>query len=372
MKMKHLLHTKNVSLVVILSLCLLPSCAVWDWVKEKLGMGKPVAEKVEPQSGSSGTHNTTDVLVTMGGKPIITVESFQQEKQELFESNPRLKAMLAFMDEKQLDRNLIDGLTHQAIVDKYVIDSKIDQSKEYQQELERMSKSIRHMLNAKFFGQGIKVAVSDSEVKDFYEENKDTIPELMLSKGGIKTDALMFGQEAAAKEFMQKVQAHRGDMQKAAKEAGMADKVKAFNLVNEQSIGIDPALRDKIVALKSVPTVELFKIDDKAFWVVSASKKEESRYIPFNAEVQAGLKQTLEKEKHSDLIKNEIERLKDEYKVVIDEDFFKAEEENAQQDEQNDALAGPMNTASNDAKKNQESGAHGQVAKQTPKAIAQA
>jgi N-acetyl-anhydromuramyl-L-alanine amidase AmpD len=46
----------------------------------------------------------------------------------------------------------------------------------------------------------------------------------------------------------------KNDITRAAKEAGLASNIKDFKLVNEQSIGIETELRDKIVAIKTFPS----------------------------------------------------------------------------------------------------------------------
>jgi hypothetical protein len=42
-----------------------------------------------------------------------------------------------------------------------------------------------------------------SEIKKFYDENKDVVPNLLVSRGGIETRALSFTNEKAAKDLCQ-------------------------------------------------------------------------------------------------------------------------------------------------------------------------
>jgi hypothetical protein len=331
MKMKCIYDNSTLQCIFLLSLlCLLPGCAILDWFKEKFGGAKSPNAQVVPQQTNNHqavmATQAENVLVTMNGKPVITTEILKSEKEELMESNPQLRSIMAFIDAKQLDRNLVEGLTSQAIVDRFIAEHNINTTKEYQQELERAIKSIKQMLNAKFFSQHFDVSVSDSDVRNFYEQNKQSMPNLIISRGGIKTTGVKFEQESVAKDFLTKAQS-TGNLPDAATKANMpADHIKDFNVVNEQSIGIDTALRDKIITLKQVPTIELIKIDDNTFWVVHASEKEEPKYQPFE-QVQNNLKMILEKEKRTEMFEQEINRLKDKYNVVIREDYFKADEQ---------------------------------------------
>ncbi len=329
MKTKQVINKNSAGFLAIALLMLLPSCALLDWVKDKLGMDKPT-EQVQPiaQERAAAVTMPSDgsqVLVWMDNKPLITQESLETEKRELIESNPQLKAMIGMMDPKQLDRNLADGLTNRAIVSKYIIDNRIDQKVEYVKEYNRMLQSVKDMLNTKYFTEAFPAKVTDAEAKDFYEKNKDAIPTLLISRGGVNAMGAAFANEQDAQDFLNKVKAAKNDIKKAAKDAELGDKVKDFKLVHDQSLGINNKLREKIVGIRSFPMVEMYRIDDDAFWVVSATGKEEPKYKSFN-EVKEDLKQMLEKEKTMEQFEKEVERLKKEYNIKLNEEYFKPEE----------------------------------------------
>jgi len=305
---------------------LLPGCSNW--------FGEKKSESVTEEVTVEQIALTGDVLVSWkknktDGVPLITTDSLQVEKDKLLKTNPQLKAMIAFMDEKQLDRNLSEGLMNQAIVDRYVQEHGMDKSADYQAELKEGYKAVERMINTKYFSQAFSVQVTDAEVKEFYEKNKEIVPNLLISRGGIEATGILFGNEKMANEFMASVKEER-DLQKAAQKVGLTDKVKDFKLVHAQSIGIEAPLREKIVGIKRVPSIELFKIDDKTFWVVRASKKEESKYRPLG-QVKGDIKQFLEKEKRTGRFDQEMSRLKDEYRVVINDDYFKSEKKPSEQ-----------------------------------------
>lgn len=313
------------SALMISSLMLLPSCGFIDWLKEKFGRkssGNGYATSVGPvaQDGSA-------VLATIHGKPLITKKMLDEEKNKLLESNPQLQAMISLMDGKQLDRNLVDGMTSREIIRKYIADNKVDSSDKYRKDFDTVIHQVRDALNTRYFMESFAVSVNDGEVKKFYEENKETIPNLLVSRGGIETMAVPFSDEAQAKEFAGKVRANKNDIMRVAKEAGIASRVKDFKLVNDQSIGIEPALRDRVVAIKSTPSTHTFKIG-KENWVVAAVKKEQPQYRALD-QVKDEIRQLLEKDKTMKRFEEEVARLRNEYGIELVEEFFKNDADNA-------------------------------------------
>lgn len=264
-------------------------------------------------------------VVTMAGDVVITTKSFEAEFEQLIEENPHLKSVLALMPDAK--KNFLMGMVNQQVVDKWVSANKIDQKEEYTKELDRMMRSVKRMLNTKYFGLEHPVQVGEAEVAEFYDKNKDSMPDLIVSRGGVKAVGVSFDKEADAKAFVAKVRELK-DISKAASAAHVSKNLRDFKLVNAQSLGMDAALRDQIVSLQKFPTVELVKVNDKSFWVVSATSKEESQYRPLE-QVKAGLEQYVAKEKRMELFDKEISKLKADYNVVINEDALKAEQADA-------------------------------------------
>lgn len=272
--------------------------------------------------GKKETAEGGKAVVTMSGDVVITTKSFEAEFQQLLEENPHLKSVLAMMPDAK--KNFLMGMVNQQVVDKWVAANKVDQKEEYAKELERMMRSVKRMLNTKYFGLEHPVQVGDAEVTEFYNKNKDSMPDLIVSRGGVKAVGVSFEKEAEAKAFVGKVRELK-DISKAANVAHVSKHLRDFKLVNAQSLGIDAVLRDKIVSLEKVPCIELVKVSDKSFWVVSATAKEESQYRPLE-QVKAGLEQYVAKEKRMEMFDKEITKLKTEYNVVINEEALKAEE----------------------------------------------
>jgi hypothetical protein len=113
-----------------------------------------------------------------------------------------------------------------------------------------------------------------------------------------------------------------GGFKKVAQDDSLNAKIKDFKLVSSQSIGIDEPLRDKIVGIKVVPSVEMFEVNGK-FWVVNATSKEEAKYIAYE-QVKDKLQQELEQSKRVELLQKEIDELRKKYAVEVLEDYFKS------------------------------------------------
>lgn len=308
----------------LVSLALLPGCAVLDMFKSS-----PVEEKAASATVTEQTESveskmlTGEIVATLDGTPIVTSDSLEAEKDNLIKSKPELKAMLSFMDPNMLNKNLTEGLVSQEVVNKYVVDKGIDKSADYQKELADLVKNMRKILNVKFFSQQFDVSVSEKEARQFYDENKNSIPDLMLSQGGVTAKGIEFASKEDGQEFMNLVKAAGNDLAGVAQQQGVASSVKDFNGITAQSMGIDKQLKDKILATKTVPSVELVTSSTGAAWVIQIMSKNEPQYVPFE-QVSQNIKQLLENNKRNEKIESEIATLRQKYNIVINEDFFKS------------------------------------------------
>lgn len=313
---------KKISLFALFSLALLPGC---DW----LG-GKKEAAALAGSRGPIAADDTSTVIVSIDGKPVITEKRLQQVIDELVEMQPQYKVMLQMMDRKQIEQNIVDGLVKQEIIDHYVEANNLQNTPDYQAKMERVMKMARQMVNAEQFAKNIKVNVSDSDVKAFYDKNKDVMPQLLLSRGGVHAVGVEFDNEADAQAFLTKAKAEfGGDLKKAADKLAKGDRFKDFKLVNAQSVGIDPTLRQKITAIAKAPTTELVKLSKDKVWVVKATEKEDAKYRPLE-QIKDDLKAFLEKEKLQERINEEIEKLHKAYNVQMNAEYFKPEEKEAE------------------------------------------
>jgi hypothetical protein len=299
---------------VIATLSFLPGCT--DMFKG--GSNQVVTENVSTRKSEP---MTGEVLVTMRGVPAITTDTLAQEKEKLLKANPQLRQAVAFMDSREVDRNLLDGLVHQKVVDEYIESNGINKIAAYQAELKDLYESMERMLNSKYFSERNPVSVSESEIRAFYDANKDK--SLRISQGGIAATGIEFADEVAARAFAAKAKASQGGFKKAAQDEGLNAKIKDFKLVNNQSIGIDEQLRDKIASITTVPSVDVFEVNGM-FWVVNATAKEDPKYVQYD-QIRDRIKEQLEQQKRVETFTKDVDDLKKQYDVKINEDYFKPE-----------------------------------------------
>lgn len=313
-----------VATAVSLSL-IIPGCSLFDKSGKKSSTKSSAkTTMVDVNQDQDDMDDSSRAIVTMSGKPLITEDRLEREKQNLMDSNPQVKQMMAMMPAGALDRNLAEGLTNQEVMALYIKDKEIDQSPVYKTELSRAMKSIPQALNVQFFLKDMNASVTDGAVKAFYDANKNVMPELMLSPGGVVAQGVSFANQTEAQTFLERVKAANGDMQKIAQEMHVAGEFEDFKLVNNQSMNIGTQLREKIMALTTVPSISVVSADSK-FWVVKAIAKEPVKYREFES-IKNDLRQYLGQKKAEE----EISRLKKEYNIVIDDSFFAATANDAQ------------------------------------------
>lgn len=324
MKQGHLLSKQASQYAFILLLAGLPGCNWFTSEKKEVSTEKtPKTEVATPTTSKEEAVSDKDVIARMNNKTIITKQSLESEKADLMEAEPQLKEIFSSPKlSAQLDHNLIEGLANQAVIDEYMTTTYLPNNpeiaKQYEKRKKQMERSTRHINNAQFFNQSLKPTVTDEEVRKYYDDKKESIPQLLLSHGGVKTVGVSFDSQEEAQNFMNKVNENKGDLQKTAETADLKEKIQNFNLVNEHSIGINPQLRDKIVALKKVPTTQVIKLDDKTYWVVHATEKHETKYQPFEL-VKGDIARVVEHEKQNKLIEEKLKELRKQFNVEIRE-----------------------------------------------------
>lgn len=310
--MNRKMHRKIFVSGVVAALSFLPGCM--DNSKTTTNVMPSETSNMRESSPMTG-----DVLVTIKGSPAITTDSLEKEKEKLFKANPQIKQAIAFMDPQELDRNILEGLISQRLIDEYIAINKINETNDYQEALKDLCAAQKQFLNLKYFSERNPVSVSDSEIKSFYEANKDK--QLRVSQGGIAATGIEFADGAAARAFVARVKSSAGGFKKVAQDDGLNAKIKDFKLVNNQSVGIDEQLRDKIAAIKTVPSTEIFEINGM-FWVVNATSKEDPKYLPYE-QIKDRIREQLEQQKRVESFTKDVENLKKEYSVEINEEYFR-------------------------------------------------
>jgi hypothetical protein len=317
--------------VPLLVLLFLPSCTPLDWVKKKLGVNNPTVQPSQVDSGGSTNYSSegdgSAVLARMDGKPIITLDVFQREFDDFVDKN-RLRPLIQFMPDAK--EKFLDGLVSQHVIDRDIKDRGIDKKSEYKKEIEQIIKSAHQMLNTKYFAEMYPVKVSEADLKAFYEQNKERLPDILIARGGVNALGIDFSKDADAQAFFNKVKNNPKDFSAVAKEMQMEGKIKSFDLITEQSPGIDPMVREKIILYEKFPTIEVIKTKDNACWVIYAKEKKEAECRPFE-QVKATVEQYVMREKRMEVLEKEINVLRNKYKVTIDKSAFGSQNKNIPQ-----------------------------------------
>ena len=107
------------------------------------------------------------VLVTLKGKPVITVEDLTKAKEEWYK-DPQLGSEddREYFDSEVFVRNCIKGLIVDKIIEEYVSDYKMQEPVEYQKRLDRAM----HRFHREILRESVEVPVSEDEMKAFYQE----------------------------------------------------------------------------------------------------------------------------------------------------------------------------------------------------------
>ena len=301
------MQVSSLALVLLLSGC--------NWFG-----GKKEGAAQADQAGAKEVISGDVVIATMGGKPVLTVKEFEERFEQLLAGQPQLRAMLQYMPDLKVD--VAKSLVSQSVIDKFIEEIGLDKQAEYKNDLEQARNQAQKIVNVKHFRNACVKPVTASDVKKYYDEHKDEHQELLLSRGGIPAVGLSFDKDADAKAFLAKVTGKNAEEFKKISEADkLGAKVRNFGFVNAQSIGIDAALRDKIVAFKKSAT-EVIKLNDKTFWVIHVGAKEETKYRPFD-EVKAGLEKFLANRKMEEAMEQKLDELKAKYDVKINEEILK-------------------------------------------------
>lgn len=283
---------------------------------EKKGMFNSSKSEVMSINNSSELPSLVGTpLVVMEGKTIITVPSFQEEKEKIFKMNPEWEQYKAFMD---LDETIVLAMSNHAMMEKELEQTGVKNSQEYRDDLESGYKEVERMINTKYFTQKFSVNVTDTETKNFYEENKDSLPDAVVSYGGVKAMELVFDQASEANMFAEKVKADNGNIIDVAQKEGIAEnKIKDLKMVHKQSMSIDNLVKDAILGMKTFPSVLVVKNSDNKYAVIVGTGKEEARYRPYD-QIKSHIKAYLQKQKQAEEIEKALEALKKKYSVVID------------------------------------------------------
>lgn len=305
------IQTKNFYTAAVASLLLLSGC---DWCCKK-----KKCESNASGTASSGKDGNT-VLLEIDGKPVITVDQFDEYYNQFLAANPRLQGMIQFLPNAK--QEILNGMINEEIVVHWAKQNKIDKGAEYQAELKNALRMVERGLAAKNFEQTVvgKVSVTDDEVKKYYDQHKD--PELVVSPGGVKAVGVEFETSVIAHAFLDKVRGKANNFKNIASENKFT--VREFAPLNAMSFDVDKNVKEKIAAIKTFPSIIIVETTNKKFWVIAAISKDETKYRSLD-EVRDGVKSAIEREKLAKIWTEKIGELKTKFNISEKKGHFDAE-----------------------------------------------
>lgn len=315
-------NSKNLQLLfVFLTLVVLSGCKPWEWITGKKTDTKKIEDIGFPvMPGEQTADLPAGILAVWGdGTPMVTQKEFDERMEMIMKQKPELKDMQeAFMP--MLKAQLFTGLVYTKVIGKWIKENKIDQQEEYKKMLDQFLEEVKIHVNTTFFSKEIEVEPTEADVKDYYEKNKDRIA--LVSRGGVQAVGVKFKDEKAANAFLDKAKAKGADFDKLVKaDPVLKGNMQDFNLVNIQSRGIDRKLVKNILDIKDFPSAVLIKVDDKTFWVVNATSKEEAAYQPYS-EVKENIYNMVKQTKQGEATQKRLDELKAKYGVKVKEKAF--------------------------------------------------
>lgn len=306
--------------VLVSGLMLLAGC---NWFKK--------SESKSETSAASG-----DVLMTIDGKPALTVQEYEEQLDMARKANPQIEMFLQMMPNAEREF-VFRGMATARLMKAWAHKQGIDQTEEFKKQQQHLHEAMDLQLYMKHFDEAHPIAVTDSDVQNYYEEKKDTIPGLAISQGGVETSYVRFESKNKAQDFFDKV-----------KEVKKADSFKKIAEEHKHQVGqsvinakspFGEAIKNSVLDMKKFPSVQIVKAGEDAYWVIFASGKTEAKYHDLKSpQVQQGLRKMIADERKEKQLEAMVEKLKAELNVVENNAYF--EEKEAKKRAANENVAG--------------------------------
>lgn len=259
------------------------------------------------------------VLLKINGNPKITVDSLEADINEIADMDQQLKLMMMFNPEETRER-VFQEKKRMAIIDEWARKNNIADGDSYSQKRNKIMKHVDMQLNFEEFLNQHKVDVSDADVLDYYNQNKEQDPRILVSQAGVKSQAVEFSTHHDAQHFYNQLK-HAGvdSLENLAKEHKHF--VRNLGNVNEASYA-DQAIKDAVLKITKFPAILLVENTDKTkFWVVVAQGQEAVKYQEFD-KVKDSLKQMLISKAMGDMLDARIPEYAKSFDVVENDNYF--------------------------------------------------
>ncbi len=299
--------------VAVLTVILFVGCGEKS-KKESVSALDPVKE----QAGNS------IVLLNVDGKQAISEDDFNKHLAQMLQANPYFRGASAESLPKELKRKFFDELVKQELIIAWANKNNVDADTEFQKNYEELKKLVRRSLLVQAYEKKLfeGVDVTDAEIKNHFDKNKD---KFVKDQGGILVEGVEFANDADALLFLNKVSVKESDFKKMAK-LSFEKSYKSFNRVAEKqsaeySVSIPKEIKEKVLALTKYPSIIKVAVNGKV-WVIHAFDKKDTVYFDLN-EIKDQLKEMLKMNKFRDILNENVDKLRKEFTLDINEDYFK-------------------------------------------------
>ncbi|NBV40539.1 peptidyl-prolyl cis-trans isomerase [bacterium] len=266
-------------------------------------------------SSSDAKDNSTQVLFSIDGNPVLTVDEYNEQLELAIESAPQLQVVLQMQPDAEY-QYLFKTMKMAKLMKHWAQNTGIDQQADFKKEQQRLHELVDLQLFMKAYDDAHPVKVSDSELKEFYNSQKETLPGLMISQGGVKVEAVKCESEKEADAFLKALQNNHLNMKKTAE--AKDQEVSEF-VINESSFHSKP-LKDFVADVKKYPTTKIVHADD-VWWVAKAVEKTDAQYQDFE-QIKEGLARLVEQRKKEEQIEKAIDELSAQFNAQENKEFF--------------------------------------------------
>jgi hypothetical protein len=268
----------------------------------------------------SSVANKNDVLLSIDGKPVLTVEEYEDQLEAARQAHQEIEMLLQMMPNAEREY-IFQGIATGKIMEAWAKKEGISDSAPFKKQQKQMHDAMDLQLYMAAFYDKNPLQISDADVKEFYETKKDSIPGLKTAEGGVQVAHVRFDSKAAADSFLEKVKEVK-DLAKF-KAAGQAAQLTvADQTINEKS-ALSDSLKNAVLSMKQFPKVEVVKVSDDAFWVVFASGKSEAQYHDLKSpQVQQGLKKMMSDERRQKQLEEFVGKAKKDMNIEENGEYF--------------------------------------------------
>lgn len=297
-------NSRSVYYLSLASLIILSGC----WCK-----------KSQDEMPAIAADDTSVVLLKLNGVPKITVNKLEENLNELAEMDQQIKMMLMFNPE-ETRAQVFQQQKRMAVIEEWASSNGIKNEADYKQKKAKIMEHIDKQLAFEQFLNHHKVEISEADLLDYYNQNKDQDYRILLAPAGIKSQAVEFSSKDSANKFLHKLKQSGVDhINKLAKEQKLF--VRDLGNVNENSYA-DQAVKDAILNVSKLPSMLVVANKDQdKFWVVVAQSKETAQYHEFE-KIKDDLRQMLMSKKIGEMLEAKVAEYAAKFDLVENSAYF--------------------------------------------------